>query len=67
MSFLTGRNFNLGAAISAFTRDSANEFVLGRQYDELGDKKFGINLSVVSQGAGTFWRTTKQTAVGLGP
>lgn len=59
MSFLIGRNFNLGAAISAFTRDSANEFVLGRQYNELGVRRSGINLSVASQGAGTFWRTTK--------
>lgn len=56
---LTGSTFNLGAAISAFTRDSANEFIVGRQYNELDLDDFGIGLSTASQGAGTFWRTTK--------
>lgn len=59
ISGLTGCTFNLGAAISAFTRDSANEFIVGRQYNELDSDDFGIGLSTASQGAGTFWRTTK--------
>ncbi|KAK2604960.1 hypothetical protein N8I77_007848 [Diaporthe amygdali] len=56
---LTGSTFNLGAAVSAFTRDSANEFIVGRQYNELDLDDFGIGLSIASQGAGVFWRTTK--------
>lgn len=59
VSELAGSTFNLGAAISAFTRDSANEFIVGRQYNELDLHDFGIGLSIASQGAGLFWRTTK--------
>ncbi|KAK3391156.1 cytochrome P450 [Podospora didyma] len=55
----TGTTFNLGAAISAFARDVANEFILGKAYSELGLDDFGLGLSVASQGAGVFWRTTK--------
>ena len=56
---LTGTAFNLGAAISAFTRDNANEFIVGNQYNELELDDFGIGLSTASLGAGTFWRMTK--------
>lgn len=56
---LTGSTFNLGAPVSAFTRDSASEFIVGRQYNELDLDDFGIGLSIASQGAGVFWRTTK--------
>jgi hypothetical protein len=59
VSGLTGSTFNLGAAISAFTRDSANEFITGKRYNELDLEDFGIGLSIASQGAGPFWRTTK--------
>jgi hypothetical protein len=59
ISKLAGTNFNLGAAISAFTRDNANEFILGKSYNELELEDFGIGLSIASQGAGGFWRTTK--------
>ncbi|KAI7782399.1 cytochrome P450 [Diaporthe eres] len=59
ISGLSGSTFNLGAAISAFTRDSANEFIVGRQYNELDLNDFGVGLSTASQGAGPFWRTTK--------
>lgn len=51
--------FNLGAAISALTRDSANEFITGKRNDELDRGDFGIGLSIASQGAGPFWRITK--------
>ncbi|KAG8161577.1 hypothetical protein KVR01_008564 [Diaporthe batatas] len=59
ISGLTGSTFNLGAAISAFTRDSANELIVGRQYNELDSDDFGVGLSIASQGAGPFWRITK--------
>lgn len=32
---------------------------MGRQYNELDLDDFGVGLSTASQGAGTFWRTTK--------
>ncbi|KAM5456881.1 hypothetical protein MaudCBS49596_001122 [Microsporum audouinii] len=59
ISKLDGTAFNLGAAISAVARDNANEFIVGKAYNELDLEDFGIGLSISSQGAGTFWRTTK--------
>jgi len=59
ISALAGTTFNLGAATSAFARDIANEFILGKEYNELDTEDFNIGLSVSSAGAGTFWRTTK--------
>ena len=59
ISKLVGTSFNLGAAISAFARDTANEFIVGKAYNELDLDDFGIGLSLASQGAGVFWRTTK--------
>ncbi|KAI1129410.1 cytochrome P450 [Nemania abortiva] len=58
-SKLAGNTFNLGAAISAFTRDTGNEFVVGKRYNELDLESFGVELSIASQGAGPFWRITK--------
>ncbi|RYP91000.1 hypothetical protein DL770_002916 [Monosporascus sp. CRB-9-2] len=59
ISKLAGTTVNLGAVISAFARDNANEFILGKKYNELDLEDFGIALSIASQGAGVFWRTTK--------
>ncbi|KAI0394396.1 trichodiene oxygenase [Xylariaceae sp. FL0594] len=59
ISDLAGTDFNLGAAVSAFTRDTANEFIVGKRYEELDLEDFGIALSLASQGAGPFWRITK--------
>jgi cytochrome P450 len=59
ISELDGSTFNLGAAISAFTRDNANEYIIGKQYNELDLEDWGIGLSITSQGGGVFWRTTK--------
>jgi cytochrome P450 len=59
ISNLAGTTFNLGAAISAFTRDSANEFIVGKEYNELDLNDFGIGLSIAWSGAGAFWRMTK--------
>lgn len=54
-----GTTFNLGAAISAYARDNANELIVGKDYNELSLEDFGLGLSLASQGAGVFWRTTK--------
>ncbi|ETS86527.1 hypothetical protein PFICI_00355 [Pestalotiopsis fici W106-1] len=59
MTSLIGTTFNLGAAISAFTRDNINEYVIGKSYNETDHKDFNVALSIASQGAGVFWRTTK--------
>jgi hypothetical protein len=32
---------------------------VGKNYNELDREDFGIGLSIASQGAGVFWRTTK--------
>ncbi|KUI67265.1 Trichodiene oxygenase [Cytospora mali] len=55
----TTATFNLGAAVSAYTRDTANEFIVGKKYNELDEKEFGVELSHASQGGGLMWRTTK--------
>lgn len=54
-----GTTCNVGAAISAFTRDNANEYIIGKAYNELDLDDFGLGLSISSQGAGSFWRITK--------
>lgn len=54
-----GTAFDLGAAVSAYTRDTANEYIVGKTYNELDREDFGVGLSIASQGAGVFWRTTK--------
>ncbi|KAI0025425.1 cytochrome P450 [Xylariomycetidae sp. FL0641] len=56
---LVGTTFNLGAAISAYTRDNVNEFVVGKAYNELDLEDFGVGLTVASQDAGVLWRATK--------
>lgn len=45
--------------MSAYTRDTANEFIVGKQYNELDEREFGVTLSHASQGGGIMWRTTK--------
>ncbi|KAK4233754.1 hypothetical protein C8A03DRAFT_47769 [Achaetomium macrosporum] len=59
ISNFAGMTFNLGAAMSAFTRDIANEFIIGKEYNELDQEDFNVALSITSTGAGAFWRTTK--------
>lgn len=60
ISNLAGTAFNLGAAISAFTRDSSNEFIVRKEYCDLGLDDFGIGLSTAASGARAFWRMTKR-------
>ncbi|AEO69909.1 uncharacterized protein THITE_2057681 [Thermothielavioides terrestris NRRL 8126] len=59
ISDLGAKTFDLGAAISALARDTANEFVLGNEYGELNAEDFNVALSIAALGAGAIWRTTK--------
>ncbi|KAF2875491.1 trichodiene oxygenase [Massariosphaeria phaeospora] len=51
--------FELGAAMTAFTRDVANEFITGKSYDILDHEDFDIAMLAASQGSGQIWRLTK--------
>ncbi|KAI9157955.1 putative cytochrome P450 E-class, group I [Paramyrothecium foliicola] len=55
----TGRSVDLGAAMSAFQRDVAAELLLGKCYDNLSQADFGFGMTLVMQGGGKMWRTTK--------
>lgn len=57
--FAATTTFNLGAIASAYVRDTANEFIVGKQYNELEQEDFGVDLSHASQGGGIMWRITK--------
>lgn len=54
-----GTTVNLGAATGALARDIANEFILGKKYNDLDADDFNYALSVASLGTGKFWRTNK--------
>ena len=49
---------NLGAAIHAFTRDVANEFILDKDYNSL-DQDFDAATPHPIQEMGRIWRITK--------
>ncbi|PQE06880.1 Trichodiene oxygenase protein [Rutstroemia sp. NJR-2017a BVV2] len=50
---------NLGAAMSAFTRDVSTEFILGKTYNSLDKEDFDVGMTNVFQGSGHIWRITK--------
>lgn len=50
---------NLGAATSAFTRDVATEFLLGRTCNNLDQEDFNIGVTHFAQDSGHVWRMTK--------
>ncbi|CEJ93799.1 hypothetical protein VHEMI09367 [[Torrubiella] hemipterigena] len=50
---------NLSHAISAMARDVAGEFLLNRQYNNLDSPGFNADMTLMSQGFGTVWRTCK--------
>ncbi|RYP22145.1 hypothetical protein DL767_009119 [Monosporascus sp. MG133] len=50
---------NLGAALTAFTRDVANEFILSKAYNSLDRDDFDIAQLTASQGGGHIWRLSK--------
>lgn len=51
--------FNLGAALSAYSRDTAAEFLLGKVYGNLDAEDFKVGLSEIFQESGVLWRVTK--------
>lgn len=61
-----GATVNLSTAVSAFTRDVATEFILGKNHDSLGSEDFGADMTNVLQSSGAIWRTTKHVRF-LGP
>ncbi|KAI0964898.1 cytochrome P450 [Xylaria arbuscula] len=50
---------NLGAAVKAFTRDVANEYILDKDYNSLGQEEFDAALSPPNSDSGHIWRITK--------
>lgn len=55
----SGQVVNLGAAITALTRDVVNEFILNKNYNSLGQDDFDIAQLIAAQGAGKMWRLSK--------
>ncbi|KAF4620123.1 hypothetical protein G7Y89_g14699 [Cudoniella acicularis] len=54
------RPINLGAALSAFTRDVSTEFIIGKSYNDLDHEDFNIALTnMTTTGFGHIWRMTK--------
>lgn len=54
-------------ATSAFTRDIGNEFIIGKEYNELDLDDFNIGSFITSTGAGVFWHTTNLSACSVPP
>jgi hypothetical protein len=50
---------DIGAAISALTRDVAVQLVLGRSYNSLDSEDFDVGMTNVFQASGSIWRVTK--------
>ncbi|KAI1397246.1 cytochrome P450 [Hypoxylon fuscum] len=59
ISQFSGKIVNLGAAISALTRDIACEFTLDKTYASLDKEDFNIAVTTMLQNAGFIWRVTK--------
>ncbi|KAK2747755.1 hypothetical protein FQN57_001785 [Myotisia sp. PD_48] len=54
-----GSTISFGCAISAFTRDVANDFLLGKKFNNLDRQDFNAGLTTMFQRSGYVWRTTK--------
>ncbi|KAH8768275.1 trichodiene oxygenase, partial [Diaporthe sp. PMI_573] len=61
-----GSTVNITAAVSAFTRDVAMQFVLSKDYRNLDNQDFGVEMTNVLQSSGAIWRVTKHVRW-LGP
>ncbi|KAH9906974.1 cytochrome P450 [Xylariomycetidae sp. FL2044] len=59
ISQLSGETLNLGAAISALTRDVVCEFVLNKTYGSLDSDDFNVAVTDMLPGGGVMWRITK--------
>ncbi|KAI1419240.1 cytochrome P450 [Xylaria sp. FL1777] len=58
--FVSQQNaINLGAAVKAFTRDVANDYILDKDYNSLGQEEFNAALSPPNSDSGHIWRITK--------
>lgn len=55
----SGTIVNFGAAISALTRDIANEFILGKNHNQLDCEDFETAMTNVFQNSNFMWRITK--------
>ncbi|KAK8046184.1 cytochrome P450 [Apiospora saccharicola] len=55
----SGEQFNLGAAITAFTRDVAFDFILGKSYRSLDAEDFDEVMLSATRGSGQVWRLGK--------
>lgn len=53
------RIVNLGAAISAFSRDVSFEYTLGRGHNSLDSEDFDLAVLHLARGVGPLWRITK--------
>ncbi|KAF2967491.1 hypothetical protein GQX73_g6110 [Xylaria multiplex] len=58
--------FNFGAAITAFVRDVAFEFILGKNYKSLDKDDFDEAMVTATSGSGQVWRTSKHVRF-IGP
>ncbi|KAI0407025.1 cytochrome P450 [Xylaria palmicola] len=54
-----GETFNFGAAITAFTRDVAFDFILGKSYKSLDADDFNEVMLSATRGSGQVWRLGK--------
>lgn len=55
----TNKTFDLGLTASAFTRDSADEFILGQAYNNLAPEDFNAAMTNMIQDVGYIWRVNK--------
>ena len=51
---------NLGAAVTAFTRDVANDFIFHKHYGSLDRDDFDVATMLAGHGTGFMWRLGKQ-------
>ena len=55
----SGRSLDLGAAVSAYQRDVATEFLLGKSYNHLEQPDFAAAMTNVIKIGGLLWVRTK--------
>ncbi|KAK8024999.1 hypothetical protein PG990_002822 [Apiospora arundinis] len=56
---VTGKMVDLGAAISALTRDIVCDFLLNKSYAHLEKEDFNVQVTDMFQSGGTIWRVSK--------
>lgn len=55
----SGEVFNLGAASTAVSRDITYKYVIGKNYDDLGQDDFNLPILASGRGSGSSWRVGK--------